>query len=114
MNIRILLGATLIPLSFLLPAHSAEPTYYNVRDFGAIGDGQTINTDAISRAIEEAVKHGGGTVFFPAGNYLSYSIHLQNNISLYLDQGAVLVGAQEANGVGYDEARLQQVSGLRA
>ena len=79
MNTRILLSAALIPLSFLLPALSAEPAYCNIRDFGAVGDGQTINTEAINRAIDEAVKHGGGTVFFPAGNYLSYSIHLQNN-----------------------------------
>ena len=97
-------SAALVSLSFLPTALGGESPWHNVRDFGAVGDGKTINTDAINRAIEEAVTHGGGTVFFPAGNYLSYSIHLQNNISLYLDQGAVLIGTQEANGVGYDEA----------
>jgi polygalacturonase len=103
MRTSVLLPATVLLLSFLMTALGGDNSWYNVRDFGAKGDGQTINTDAINRAIDEAVRHGGGTVFFPAGNYLSYSIHLRDNISLYLDQGAVLIGAQEANGVGYDD-----------
>ncbi len=92
----------LLSLLYLLTPVAAAPALYNVRDFGAKGDGQTMDTEAINRAIDEATKHGGGTVFFPAGNYLSYSIHLQNDISLHLDQGAVLIGAEPANGVGYD------------
>src|ERR1035441_8363461 len=103
MRTRVLLAATLLPMSFWLTALGSDSPWFNVRDYGANGDGQTISTDAINHAINEAVKHGGGTVFFPAGNYLSYSIRLQNNISLYLDQGAVLIGAKEANGAGYED-----------
>ena len=77
--------------------------FYNVKDYGAKGDGQTFDTDVINKAIEEVSKAGGGTVYFPPGNYLSYTIRLQNNISLYIDRGATIVAAKEVNGVGYDK-----------
>jgi polygalacturonase len=66
---------------------------YDVRAFGAKGDGQTLDTAAINRAIETAAANGGGTVRFPAGSYLSLSIRLKSNIALYLDQGATIVAA---------------------
>ncbi len=76
---------------------------YNIRDFGAKGDGTTLDTDAINKAILAAAEAGGGTVYFPAGTYLSFSIRLKSNIALYLDQGAVLEGAAPVEGgAGYD------------
>ena len=75
----------------------------NIRDFGAKGDGKTVDTKAINDAIDAAVKQGGGTVFFPAGTFLSYSIHLKSNISLYLDQGCTLLAADSSDGGRYDE-----------
>ena len=81
---------------------SAKDFYYNVLDFGAKGDGKTNNTKAINAAIVAAAKNGGGTVYFPAGNFLSFTIHMKSKINLFFDQGAVLIGDQEANGVGYD------------
>ena len=80
----------------------AEAPFYNVLDYGARGDNKANNTVAINAAVEAAAQHGGGTVYFPAGEYLSYTIHLQSNIQLFLDQGAVLIGDKEADGVGYD------------
>ena len=79
---------------------------FNIRDFGAIGDGKTLDTKAINNTIEAAVKAGGGTVYCPAGTYLSFSVHLANNINLYLDAGCVLLAADSASaGIhGYDEA----------
>jgi len=85
---------------------SARPTmavgFFDVKSFGAKGDGKALDTPAINKAIEGAAAAGGGTVFFPAGNYLSVSIHLQSNIALYLDQGATIVAADTAPGVTYD------------
>ena len=81
---------------------TASGVYYNVTDYGAKGDGLTNNTLAINAAIEAAAKNGGGTVFFPAGEYLSFTIHMKSKITLHLDNGAVLIGDQEKNGVGYD------------
>jgi polygalacturonase len=77
---------------------------YNVKDFGATGDGQTIDNGSINKAIDAAAAAGGGTVYFPAGTYASYSIHLKSHISLYLDQGAtILAAAYQAGKPGYDE-----------
>jgi polygalacturonase len=76
---------------------------YDVRAFGAKGDGQTLDTAAINEAIDAAAAVGGGTVRFPAGTYLSFSIRLKSNITLYLDQGATIIAAdgKEAKG-SYD------------
>ncbi|GIH17847.1 rhamnogalacturonidase [Rugosimonospora africana] len=87
---------------------------FDVRSFGAKGDGVTIDTDAINQAIETAASQGtngqdadggpGGTVYFPAGVYASYSVHLKSNVALYLAQNATLLGAAPAGGKGYDPA----------
>ena len=75
---------------------------YNVKNFGAKGDGKSIDSPAINKAIETAASGGGGTVYFPSGKYLSYSIRLKDNIHLYLDNGAVLEAAQPGMNEGYD------------
>lgn len=76
---------------------------YDVRSFGAKGDGKSLDTPAINKAIDAAAAAGGGTVMFPAGRYLSVSIHLQSNITLQLDQGATIVAAETVHGKGtYD------------
>ena len=69
---------------------------YDVQAFGAEGDGKTIDSPAINRAIDAAAAAGGGTVYFRAGNYLCYSIHLKSKVALYLDQGATIVAADPA------------------
>jgi len=77
----------------------------DVRTLGAAGDGKTVDTPAINRAIEAAAAAGGGVVRFPAGSYLCYSIHLKSHVTLYLDPGATIVAADTpalgASG-GYD------------
>ena len=71
----------------------AHAAVFDVRTYGATGDGKTLDTDAINKAIDAAHAAGGGTVNFPAGTYLSYSIHLKSNIALYLDHGATILAA---------------------
>lgn len=94
--------ASLLLLSLDAQIQAADSTY-NVKNFGAKGDGISIDNDAIDNAIQAAARAGGGTILFPAGNYLSYTIHLKNNISLYLDQGATIIAAAPVNRVGYDK-----------
>ncbi len=77
-------------------ATAAASGFYNVRNYGARGDGKTLDTNAINRAIETASNAGGGTVYFPAGTYLSFSIRLKSNITLYLDNGATILAADPA------------------
>ena len=96
-------------LTLLLPllgslVLSAGDVFYNVRDYGAAGDGVQVDSPAINAAIEAAAQAGGGTVFFPAGTYLSYSIHLQDHITLHLDRGAVLKAAVPDADHAYDPA----------
>ena len=66
---------------------------YNVRDFGAKGDGKTLDSPAINRAIEKAVKDGGGQVLLPPGTYLSGSIRMKSNIELHLSVGCTLLAS---------------------
>jgi polygalacturonase len=109
------LAAAAIPASAAnhpsVPGAAANPGYYNVRNFGATGDGKTLDSPAINRAIEAAAAAGGGTVYFPAGIYASYSIRLKSHITLYLDAGAVILAESTPHeGLtqgGYDAAEPQ-------
>src|SRR5256714_4421776 len=84
-------------------SQSSPAAIYDVRSFGAKGDGKTLDTSAINRAIGAAAAAGGGTVDFPAGTYLSVSIHLKSSITLQLDQGATILAANTVSGkVTYD------------
>ncbi|MGC2250783.1 MAG: glycoside hydrolase family 28 protein [Acidobacteriaceae bacterium] len=83
---------------------------FDVKAYGAKGDGVTIDTLAINQAIEAARANGGGTVRFPAGTYASYSIHLKSYVALYLEAGAVILAAP-SDGSGsrrYDAAESNQ------
>ncbi|HKU28769.1 MAG TPA: glycoside hydrolase family 28 protein [Candidatus Sulfotelmatobacter sp.] len=86
----------------------ARSAIYDVRSFGAKGDGTSIDTPAINKAIETAAAAGGGTVVLPAGNYLCYTIHLKSNIALYLDQGATIVAGETGSQGQYDPAEPNQ------
>ena len=67
---------------------------FNVRDHGALGDGQTLDSPAIQSAIDACAAQGGGTITLPAGHYVSGSLFLRDNISLHLDPGAVILGSE--------------------
>ena len=73
---------------------------FDVKAFGAKGDGTTPEREAINKAIEAAAAAGGGTVLFPAGKYSTGSIHLRSNITLQLDPGAVIEAS--ADPAAYD------------
>ena len=80
-----------------------QAAVYSVRAYGARGDGRTVDTPAVNRAIEAAAAAGGGTVHFPAGTYLCFSIRLKSNITLHLDAGSVILAADPAEHKGsYD------------
>ncbi|MFE7129784.1 glycosyl hydrolase family 28 protein [Streptomyces sp. NPDC057638] len=72
------------------PPRAAE---FNVRDYGAVGNGSTNDTGAINRAITAANGAGGGIVRFTPGTYESKNtIHLKSHVTLHLDAGATLSG----------------------
>ena len=87
----------------LITVPSSFGNFYNVKDYGAKGDGQTLDSEVINKTIDAAATAGGGTVFLPAGTYMSFSIRLKSNITLYLDNGATILAADpKENKGGYD------------
>ncbi|MCF8262668.1 MAG: right-handed parallel beta-helix repeat-containing protein [Melioribacteraceae bacterium] len=99
---RIFLTITLVLFcdSAILPQNSN--TVYNVLDYGVINDGKILTTDSINKLILECSNNGGGIVRFPHGTYLSGTIRLQNNVTLQLDFGAIILGAE--NNIGAYES----------
>jgi polygalacturonase len=97
-------------------AQSSQPAsaeaLFDVHRYGATGDGKTVDTPAINKAIEAIAAGGGGTLFFPAGTYLCFTIRLQSKVSLYLSRGCTILAADSPrpgeatgyNGGVYDPA----------
>src|SRR3984957_3903345 len=106
-------AATAVPTTYASAQTSnPSPNIFDIRTFGALGDGKTIDPPAINKAIEAAAAAGGGTVLFPAGTWLCFSIHLKSHVDLYLSQGATILAAASPlpgqstgyNGGTYDAA----------
>src|SRR5713226_6944993 len=85
-------------------------TFFNIRDHGARGDGAALDTRAIQDAIDAAGRASGGTVFVPAGVYVTGSIFLRDNITLLLDAGAILFGSENAADYPIITARWEGVT----
>ncbi len=68
------------------------PRTFNVRDYGAVAEGTTLDTAALNQAIEACAKAGGGQVLVPPGGYLTGTIHLRSHVTLFLAAGARLIG----------------------
>jgi polygalacturonase len=68
---------------------------FDVKHFGAIGDGKTLDHEAIQSAIDACSQLGGGMVVVPKGTYLCGTIHIRSNVSLHLEMGAVILGADD-------------------
>ena len=114
-------GAAIPAISFAATSSSADSNpgaapgngvFFNVHAYGATGDGKTVDSPAINRAIDAAAAAGGGMVLFPAGIYLCFSIRLKSNVHLHLEQGATILAADSPkpgettgyNGGTYDAA----------
>ena len=68
---------------------------YDVTRYGVRNDGVTNNTKAIAEVISLAASNGGGTIYFPSGTYISGSIELKSNMTLYLESGALILGSED-------------------
>jgi polygalacturonase len=81
----------------LIFAHTtmlSQNSLFRVVDYGAVGDGKTINTIAIQKAIDKCAELGGGTVSVPAGVFLSGTVRLRSHVNLQLASGGVLRGSE--------------------
>ena len=90
-------------LALLFLTLGVQAQVYNVRDFGAKGDGKALDHTAINRAIDACVADGGGQVLLPAGTYLCGSIRMKSNVDLHLLAGARILAAPASMKV-YDES----------
>lgn len=104
------LAASTAPASSLPPA-AASPgaRLYNLRDFGAVGDGRALDTAALQAAIDRCHHEHGGTVVVPAGVFRIGTTELKSNVTLYLVAGAKLLGS--ADGRDYHAAGAIPLSG---
>jgi polygalacturonase len=82
--------STAILIAAVISIQASAQQYYNVLTYGAKNDSSKLATKAIAAAIAAATKKGGGTVYFPAGKYLTGPIHLKSNITILIDAGAEL------------------------
>lgn len=77
------------------PASGAASAVFNVREHGAMGDGKTLDTNALNRTIEACAAAGGGQVLVPPGKYLTGTVRLKSDVTLLLDAGAEIVGTSD-------------------
>ncbi len=84
---------------------ASPPTVFDIKAFGAVGDGKALDHPAINRAIEAAAHAGGGTIHVPAGTYRCFSIHLQSHVTIQFEPGATILAADPLVDLGqYDPA----------
>ena len=74
---------------------------FDIRDFGAVGDAKTVNTKAIQQAVDQCAIVGGGTVYIHDGVYVTGTLRLKDNVTLFVEAGAILRGS--ANHEDYPE-----------
>ena len=95
-KVTILLLATLAAVSVQLQAKD-----YNASVFGAKSNGTTLNTSSIQKGIDYISENGGGRLVFYVGRYLTGTIYLRSNVTIHLEEGAILVGS--ANPFDYEK-----------
>ncbi|MHB8901625.1 MAG: glycosyl hydrolase family 28-related protein, partial [Thermoguttaceae bacterium] len=86
-----------IALGLLVAGTQADQPAFDVRQYGAAGDGATLDTAALQKAIDACGEAGGGRVLFPKGTYLSGSLELKTGVHLVLAPEAVLLGSRSLN-----------------
>lgn len=86
------------PLRFAeIPLPSFPDKKFNIVDYGAVGDGKTMNTAAIAKAITACANAGGGQVVIPAGIWLTGPMQLQSHVNLHTEQGALVIFSPNRN-----------------
>ena len=90
-----LLFLAIVVLTIAYQSVQAQPEAFRITDYGAVGDGTTLTTQAIQAAIDAAAEAGGGRVIIPPGKYLTGGIELSDNIIFELQGGATLLGTDQ-------------------
>ena len=96
-KLSLLLAVILLPLT--AASQPASP-YFDIRAYGAVADEPTVVTDAIQNAVDDAHDAGGGIVYVPPGAFVSGTVRLRDNVTLYVEAGATLNASR--NEADYD------------
>jgi len=94
-NLVVLLAFAIVSMTSVVCAETNKTKIFNIKTYGAIGDGVTINTQAVQKTIDTCHDAGGGVVWVPAGDFVIGTVHLKSHITLSLDYGASLLGSQD-------------------
>jgi polygalacturonase len=90
---------------------------FNLTDFGAVGDGVTLNTEAFERAvsaISKLARRGGGQLNVPPGKWLTAPFNLTSHMTLFLAEDAVILGIQVTHSLYYSSYLLMKIFGFLA
>lgn len=88
---------------------SLSPKYFNIKDFGAVGDGKSLDTKAIQQAIDACNKQG--IVVVPKGVYLTGALFFKSYMTLYIEEGAILKGSSDLAHYPIVRSRFEGIEG---
>ncbi|HZL08639.1 MAG TPA: glycosyl hydrolase family 28 protein [Prolixibacteraceae bacterium] len=87
----------IVTVLLILTVQHSNAQSFDVLKYGAVGDGKTLNTEAVQKAVDACNQNGGGKVVVPSGVFLIGTVILKSNVHLYLETGAVLKGSPNLN-----------------
>jgi len=97
--------SVILGLASVAGAEIAKPKTFNIKSYGAVGDGEAMDTEAIQKTIDACHAAGGGMVLVPPGDFVTGTLHLKSHITLSLDYGASLLGSQNLEDYPTDKLR---------
>ncbi|MDY9919045.1 MAG: glycosyl hydrolase family 28-related protein [Proteiniphilum sp.] len=86
-------------------AKSDTVKIFNIKDYGAVGNGKTIDTESINKAISACSDRGGGTVLVPEGKFVTGTVLLKSNVTLHLERNSILLGTDDISQYKYYNIR---------
>ena len=101
----------LILFALISPVLFGQNDFNNVKTFGAVGDGITLDTKAVQEAIDNTAEVGGN-VHFPAGKYLIGSIFLKSNVTIYVSSGATILGSNSLSDYKEHQPKLKSYNDI--
>ena len=100
---NVLIAGVLLASTFAYAG--SESKIFNIKNYGAVGDGVAMDTVAVQKAIDTCSETGGGVVWIPAGRYVIGTVQVKSNVTLSLDHGAELLGSQDMKDYPIDKLR---------
>jgi len=106
------LSCLILFLTLFLVAHAAAPAETSIVDFGAVGDGKTVNTKSIQAAIDHVAAAGGGLLIVPKGTFMSGALFFKQGVNLRVEKDGVLKGTTVQADYPLVKTRWEGVEGM--